>query len=262
MSSRKRVLVAEDHADSREAIVTTLLAAGHEVIATDNGAAAMDALRQMMRVQRAPHVVVSDVFMSGASGLMFVSALRAAGCSARVLFVTAWPTRQLEARAHALEARVLTKPLDPLELAAIVSGLGGATPQPGHISGVRASPQRVLIVHDLMVNVAPIRAVLEKSFVVRTTPDPTEAFEHIAAGVACVVCATGGSVRVEHFQALRVNGTACPPFVFVAGCEEDVAPCERRGDVVVRYGEHDRLCDAVRVIVGSVVRGVGTKASE
>ena len=66
------IVVAEDHVDIRFVLTRALERAGHEVVATADGAAAWDVVRRLH-----PDVVVTDVDMPHMSGLDLCRAIRA-----------------------------------------------------------------------------------------------------------------------------------------------------------------------------------------
>jgi CheY-like chemotaxis protein len=107
-----RVLLADDHDDGREMIAHTLREAGHDVIEVGDGLAAMSQLTSMMLLNQTPDIIITDVFMPGASGLMVVSGLRAMGYRQRVILVTAYDSEEVRQRAKALDVEILAKPLD------------------------------------------------------------------------------------------------------------------------------------------------------
>jgi CheY-like chemotaxis protein len=66
------IVVAEDHEDIRFVLTRALERAGHEVVATADGAAALEAVRR-----HRPDMVVTDVDMPHLSGLELCRAIRA-----------------------------------------------------------------------------------------------------------------------------------------------------------------------------------------
>jgi CheY-like chemotaxis protein len=66
------IVVAEDHEDIRFVITRALERAGHEVVATADGAAAWEAVRRLR-----PDVVVTDMDMPRMTGLDLCRAIRA-----------------------------------------------------------------------------------------------------------------------------------------------------------------------------------------
>jgi CheY-like chemotaxis protein len=66
------IVVAEDHEDIRFVVQRALERAGHQVVATPDGAAALDAVRKYR-----PDVVVTDLDMPHMSGLDLCRAIRA-----------------------------------------------------------------------------------------------------------------------------------------------------------------------------------------
>jgi CheY-like chemotaxis protein len=107
-----RVLLAEDHHDSRDLLALALRGDGHDVVETVDGMEAMARFTAMNAVGVAPHVIITDMFMPHASGLTFVSGLRAIGITSPILVVTAYDNEELRRRAHRLNVEVWRKPVD------------------------------------------------------------------------------------------------------------------------------------------------------
>jgi two-component system response regulator MprA len=78
-----RLLVVEDDADLRSLLSRGLGEEGFEVLAVANGAAALE------RVGEGPDALVIDIGLPDADGRDLCQALRALGCDAPVLFLTA-----------------------------------------------------------------------------------------------------------------------------------------------------------------------------
>jgi PAS domain S-box-containing protein len=123
--SPARVLVADDNADMREYLARLLRAAGYQVIAVNDGQAALDAVRA-----GAPDMVVSDVMMPGRDGLDLVNALRADARTAAVPVLLLSARAGPQASIEGLQAGAddyLVKPFSAVELLARVrSNLGMA----------------------------------------------------------------------------------------------------------------------------------------
>lgn len=122
-----RILVADDHEDTRDLLATMLTKAGHEVLLAVDG---IDAQAQY-RKQR-PDVAILDIFMPGMDGIETVMELRAEFPDARLIAISAgWRPRALPATEGTPDvlqhARVLgadfaiKKPIEPAELIAIVN---------------------------------------------------------------------------------------------------------------------------------------------
>jgi len=106
------LLVVDDDAVVREALVEALVEAGYDVRAADDGARAVALL-----AERAPDVVLSDVRMPGMDGLELLALLRERAPEVPVLLMTAFddmPTVVAAMREGATD--FLVKPLDLHEL--------------------------------------------------------------------------------------------------------------------------------------------------
>ena len=114
------IVVAEDHADIRFVVKRALERAGYEVVATPDGAAALDAVRR-----HRPDVVVTDLDMPHMTGLDLCRAIRADERLRHIPVVLASGSllpgddRAAEVGASA----VLLKPFLPAQLLALVSTL-------------------------------------------------------------------------------------------------------------------------------------------
>ena len=111
-----RVLLVEDHDDTREALDAYLTFAGAIVL---SASAALEALPQVVMCD----VVVTDLAMSGRDGRWLVDQVRTSARPVPVIAATGYD--QDYDLSQAPFARVLTKPLDPELLAdAILHVLG------------------------------------------------------------------------------------------------------------------------------------------
>jgi CheY-like chemotaxis protein len=114
------IVVAEDHEDIRFVVQRALERAGYEVVATPDGAAALDAVRR-----HRPDVVVTDLDMPYMTGLDLCRAIRADERLRHIPVVLASGSllpgddRAAEVGASA----VLLKPFLPAQLLALVSTL-------------------------------------------------------------------------------------------------------------------------------------------
>jgi CheY-like chemotaxis protein len=114
------IVVAEDHEDIRFVVQRALERAGYEVVATPDGASALDAVRR-----HRPDVVVTDLDMPHMTGLDLCRAIRADERLRHIPVVLASGSllpgddRAAEVGASA----VLLKPFLPAQLLALVSGL-------------------------------------------------------------------------------------------------------------------------------------------
>jgi two-component system, OmpR family, response regulator MtrA len=116
-----RILVADDDVDIRELIEFKLSTLGHEIIAVNDGAAAVDACRE-----HKPDLAVLDVMMPGMSGLDAIRVIRGDESMADI------PVILLTARAQESDVETgfdsgaddyITKPFSPRELASRVQAL-------------------------------------------------------------------------------------------------------------------------------------------
>jgi DNA-binding response OmpR family regulator len=113
------ILVAEDQTDIRDLIVMNLRAAGYEVTAVGDGAAALASQNEA-----ASDLLILDLMMPGLDGLEVCKALRARGRTTPILMLTAKST-ELD-RVLGLELGAddyLTKPFSLAELMARVKAL-------------------------------------------------------------------------------------------------------------------------------------------
>jgi CheY-like chemotaxis protein len=108
-----RILVAEDDADTREALVEALRMDGYEVIEAHNGwellqyLATQDAQTETSQVD----LVISDIRMPGKNGLDVLAGLRCANGSTPFILITGFSDLQIHAEARRLgAAAVLAKP--------------------------------------------------------------------------------------------------------------------------------------------------------
>lgn len=114
-----RILVAEDDRAVRESLVRALRLEGYTVVAANNGAEALEALRQSE-----PDVLLLDVSMPVADGLTVCRVLRSEGSKLPVLMLTA--RTETSDRVAGLDAGAddyLPKPYDLDELLARVRAL-------------------------------------------------------------------------------------------------------------------------------------------
>jgi PAS domain S-box-containing protein len=105
------VLVVEDDAAVRRAIVATLRSLGYEVLEADGGAAA---LRVVASHAGPIHLALTDVVMPAVGGYQLVALLREASPATNVLLMSGHASAAPEA---AGEAQLLQKPFDPATLA-------------------------------------------------------------------------------------------------------------------------------------------------
>jgi PAS domain S-box-containing protein len=121
--ARRRILVVDDDADARDLLAQILGQAGADVTVASSADEALDVLRRWR-----PDVLVSDIGMPGDDGYVLIRKIRALGFEeggqVRAVALTAYA--RSEDRVLALEAGFHThiaKPVDPLELTALIAGL-------------------------------------------------------------------------------------------------------------------------------------------
>jgi len=85
--SHSKILVVEDDAGLREALIDTLLLAGYQCVEADSGEAALLLLKK-----QSVDLVVSDVQMGGMSGLSLLKSIKASYPNMPVLIMTAYGT--------------------------------------------------------------------------------------------------------------------------------------------------------------------------
>ncbi|MBL8482629.1 MAG: response regulator [Rhodocyclaceae bacterium] len=129
-----RILIAEDHPSSRELLVYLLEAAGYVVHSVDDGAAALQAIREIK-----PNLVICDLQMPELDGYGVLRALRADPdfASLPVLAVTAFS--MLGDRETVMSAgftAYFSKPIDP---ETFVDEM--ASHLPAHLLGTRPNSQ-------------------------------------------------------------------------------------------------------------------------
>lgn len=118
---RRRILVVEDHDDSRAALVVLLQVAGHEV---DHAPTGPDGLRRALAFR--PDVAILDLDLPGMDGYAIAEALRANTADRPLLIATSGNGEQRHrdrARSSGFDAFLL-KPWDIDQLEQIMSGSG------------------------------------------------------------------------------------------------------------------------------------------
>lgn len=123
-----RVLVVDDEEDARELLRAFLGQCRAQVLAVSTAAEALQAMEEFK-----PHVLVSDIGMPGEDGYELIKQVRAKERADKkkvgripALALTAYA--RVEDRMRALRAGYqmhLPKPVDPVELAAVISSLAG-----------------------------------------------------------------------------------------------------------------------------------------
>lgn len=105
------IVLAEDSADLRELLAGALERVGYRVIQVGTGAALVAEVRRLSAEGEAVRLVITDVQMPELGGIDAAAAVRAAGFAAPLIFMTAYGDAWTRARAAALGAVLLAKPL-------------------------------------------------------------------------------------------------------------------------------------------------------
>lgn len=116
-----RIYIAEDDADIRSILTYSLLEEGHEVLATKDGRATLDAV-----LADPPDVLVLDLMMPLLDGFEVMDQIQARGVrsSTRILILSARNTEAERVRGFDQGADLyLTKPFDHAEFVAAVADL-------------------------------------------------------------------------------------------------------------------------------------------
>jgi DNA-binding NarL/FixJ family response regulator len=129
--SRKRVLLADDHAAMLEE-VRTLLDEDYEVVgAVENGQKLVEAASALK-----PDVIVSDISMPVMNGFEAAARIRELGLASRIIFLTVQSSGAYLKKARALGAdgyvlKIYTNEQLPLAIASVLSGTPYFSPQLG-----------------------------------------------------------------------------------------------------------------------------------
>jgi two-component system chemotaxis response regulator CheY len=113
-SSLFRILVVDDEPDLRYLLRRSFERAGHQVIDAGHGAAALEAVQQVV-----PDLVVTDMMMPVMDGAELIRRLRSDPATAQIPILAATGDAQLAGGADA----VLRKPYQPRELVAAANAL-------------------------------------------------------------------------------------------------------------------------------------------
>lgn len=122
----RRVFLAEADPFMRRLLTRRFQAAGHDVIAAENGRSMLEYLHELPRPTGASgDVLVTDVEMPEMGGFELVDRARAAGWSMPVVFLKANPSpEELRSSMERQALRFLTKPLSVGDLLGAVAGAG------------------------------------------------------------------------------------------------------------------------------------------
>jgi protein-histidine pros-kinase len=110
------IALAEDSVALRGLFASALESVGYRVIPVETGAHLVTTVRRL-RADGAPlRLIITDVRMPLLDGLETARALRAAGSVVPVIFMTAYSDAWTRARAAALGAQILDKPISLVAL--------------------------------------------------------------------------------------------------------------------------------------------------
>jgi CheY-like chemotaxis protein len=112
----RRVLIVEDHADSRHILEQCLMSIGVTVLTAGT---AEDALERLDGVE----VVVTDFALPGESGVWLLERINESPRPLPVILLSGFAETQIKAVAQAPFARKLLKPFDPWDLAKEIGNL-------------------------------------------------------------------------------------------------------------------------------------------
>lgn len=122
-----RVLVADDDAEMRALLTTSLRLDGYEVLEAKSGVELLDHVAPWLAGMGAPRaidVVVSDILMPGFTGMEILEGLYEVGCGPSVVLITGFGDEDTHARARSLGAlAVLDKPFDVDDLRTLLMNL-------------------------------------------------------------------------------------------------------------------------------------------
>jgi DNA-binding NarL/FixJ family response regulator len=127
--TRKRILLADDHAEMLQEL-RTLLDPEYEVVAAvENGEQLVEAATQFK-----PDLIVSDISMPGMTGFEAVAKIREAGISSKIIFLTVQSSSAYLKRARALGAdgyvlKVYTNEQLPVAISSVLTGTPYFSPQ-------------------------------------------------------------------------------------------------------------------------------------
>lgn len=125
-----RILLAEDHAETRALLASRLRKDGYEVVEASNGHQLLNEMGSALLgdSDSLPDLVITDVRMPGVSGLQVLTGLRASSWSMPVIIITAFGDAEIHAEARRLGvSAVLDKPFELEDFrAAVVRAVGPA----------------------------------------------------------------------------------------------------------------------------------------
>jgi DNA-binding response OmpR family regulator len=126
---KKRVLIAEDDDEMRSLLARAFTRDGHDVAQAEDGAALVELVVRSLRAGDPVDLVITDVRMPEVNGFEAVGWLRALGCRAPVIAITAFADRFTHMEGvRCGVVRVLDKPFDVDDLRTMARDLFAARP--------------------------------------------------------------------------------------------------------------------------------------
>jgi len=127
---RARILIGEDDDEMRWLLARTLARDGYEVVEAADGSQLVERLTISLRGNAPVDLVITDLRMPGLGGFEAIEWLRALGCRAPVIAITAFGDNRTHMEAVRLGVvRVFDKPFDFDELRDVVSDLFSPPPR-------------------------------------------------------------------------------------------------------------------------------------
>ncbi|MCG5502162.1 EAL domain-containing protein, partial [Ectothiorhodospira lacustris] len=251
-----KITVVDDVAVNRELLTTILHAQGHCISEADNGATAL----QVVRDER-PDLIICDILMPDVDGFEFVRRLRTEANVAHipVIFCTA---HFLEPEARQLAdvcgvSKVLIKPIDPQELIRVVTAIIEEGPQeapqaplPGrdfdrqhlHLVSSKLSEK----VDELQIAHDRLAALVELNLQLASEHDRTRLLAHACSGARALTGAEYCTIAVQQSHDMPVH-------ISHSGIDPDVLATI--DPVSVDHGELGRVYRDDQVLKTRVAQG-------
>ena len=197
------ILVVDDRPPNREILVALLGCKGHRILEAGDGREALALVRE-----RRPDLVICDVLMPIIDGYEFVRQLRTEPdiAATRVVFHSAhYHAREAHTLARAAGvSHVLTKPVEPEELFAVVDGLLATPPaKVPPLSGDYRGKHLQLVsdklsetVNDLQIANERLRALINLSLQLVSLRDPAQLLDAVCRGARELIGARHGLLAV------------------------------------------------------------------
>jgi DNA-binding NarL/FixJ family response regulator len=126
---RKRLLLADDHAEMLEEL-RSLLDADYDIIgAVEDGQKLVEAAKSLK-----PDLIISDISMPGMTGFEAAAKIRESGISTKIIFLTVQSSSAYLKKARALGAdgyvlKVYTNEQLPIAISSVLTGMPYVSPQ-------------------------------------------------------------------------------------------------------------------------------------